>query len=277
MERPRSRRASIAFAVASLALVAALGVAPAGPAGAAGATAATPTGAAPSCPAAAGNARFVRFAYLELLGRCPDARGAAYWTAQLDRGTSRWRVADALDLSTENLGRNNVDQLYDEILGRAPTAAERTRWIDHIRAQREDAVPTATLIASDEAFARHTTGPTGADRERQWLDYAYGRVLDRAADPAGLVGYGDWLSDGGGTAAERYRVAMALERSPANAGSWVRATMAEALGRPGDPAGVAYWTRWLRGSGGWRTFELWTRQLSSDEAYRRAQTQPEAG
>ena len=69
---------------------------------------------------------------------------------------------------------------------------------------------------------------------------------------------------------------MSLEHSNANALSWVKASIAEALGRPADPAGVAYWTAWLTdpARGNWQTFRLWTRQLSSPEAYRRAQTQP---
>ena len=48
--------------------------------------------------------------------------------------------------------------------------------------------------------------------------------------------------------------------------------MAEALGRPGTPNEVDLWTRWLTGPGRWQTFRLWTRQLSSDEAYQRAQS-----
>lgn len=71
----------------------------------------------------------------------------------------------------------------------------------------------------------------------------------------------------------RFRVAMTFEHSDSNARSWVRAAMAEALGRPADPSGQAYWMAWLTGRGRWRTFQLWTHQLASEEAYRRSQTQ----
>jgi hypothetical protein len=37
---------------------------------------------------------------------------------------------------------------------------------------------------------------------------------------------------------------------------------------------VAFWVDWLMGRGRWQTFRMWTFHLASDEAYRRAQTQP---
>jgi hypothetical protein len=217
------------------------------------------------------NGRYVAFLYGEILGRCPDAAAAQFWTARLDGGATRWSVAEALDTSTENLGRNNVDGLYQGLLGRAPTAGERSHWIDFLRKAHANAVPTAALLASEEGYRLHTSAATTAKRDEEWLAYAYNRILDRAPDPQGAAHYLRKFGSKGSTSATRNAVAMSLELSSSNARSWVRAAMTEALGRTPDAAGVRYWTGWLTGRGGWRTFQLWTHLLSSDEAYRRAQ------
>jgi hypothetical protein len=220
--------------------------------------------------AATPNQRYVTFLFDEILHRCPDVRAAAYWTARLDGGASRWSVAEAIDTSTENLGRNNVDGLYQGLLGRPPTATERDAWIRYLRAAHENAVPTAMLLSSAEGYARHTTATIAAERDVEWLTVAYNRILDRAPDPKGLAFYLRKLGPGASTQATRFTVAMSLEHSAPNANSWVRAAMTEALGRTPDPAGVRSWTAWLTGPGRWQTFRLWTHLLSSDEAYRRA-------
>ena len=265
MRTPRLRPRLVAIALATATGLGAL-------------AAPVPSSAAPrpavACPAPAGNARFVRFVYREVLNRCPDARALAFWVPRLDAGYDRWRFAETVDNSTENLGRNNVDQLYPLLLGRAPTAAERQAGIDTLRARRENATLTASLIASAESYAAHTSAATPAERDGEWLAFAYARILDRAPDPNGEAFYLGYFSAGGSTRDQRRRVAMGLEHSRSNLLSWVRATMAEALGRTPDQAGVDHWSAWLVNDGRWRTFSLWTHQLASNEAYRRSQTQP---
>lgn len=256
-----------AVAAAALVLVLAAPVAP---------VAAAPRGAPPACPASAGNARYVRFLYREILDRCPDAAGLAHWTSRLDAGASRWGVAELIDTSTENLGRNNIDQLYPLLLDRPPTPAERAAGIGRLRSGHENATLTADLLASEEGYALHGTGATAGERDRAWLAFAYARILDRAPDPRGEAFFLGYFAPTGSTASRRHLVAMGLEHSYPNATSWVKAAMAEALGRPADPRGLDYWRAWLTdpARGRWQTFRLWTHQLASDEAYRRAQTQP---
>lgn len=266
--RERSRAATRAgrFALVALLAIAALLALPTSPA-----TASAEQAADAACPAAATpNGRYVTFLYEEILLRCPDPGAAAYWTARLDRGDARWTVAEAIDTSTENLGRNNVEVLYRILLERAPTTAERSSWIGYLRTAHENAVPTATLLASQEGYDLHTSSATASGRDREWLAWAYNRILDRAPDPAGEAHYLRKLGPGS-TQATRLAVAMSLERSPSNAGSWVRGAMSGALGRSPDPSGVRHWTAWLVGPGRWQTFRLWTHLLSSDEAFRRSQ------
>ena len=100
---------------------------------------------APICPAATANGRFVRFLYLQILMRCPDAAGGAYWTAKLDHGSARSAVADALDMSTENVVDNNVVPLYQGLLGRAPSSTELAAGVSSIRSTHGDAELIAGL------------------------------------------------------------------------------------------------------------------------------------
>lgn len=229
--------------------------------------------AASRCPAGTTtDARWVQFAYQELLDRCADPAGLAHWTAKLAGGASRASVADAIDMSTENLGKNNVDPLYRFTVGRAPTPAERAAGIADLRRRHANDHLTATLMASDEGYAREGVGASPLERDTAWVTWAYNRILDREPDPLGLRNYLGYFSSGGSTAAQRYKVAMGLERSRPNVLSWVRASMAEALGRQPDPVGVSFWSHWLVGpQGRWQTFRMWTMLLASNEAYRRAQ------
>lgn len=266
---PRSRRAPLLL-VLLLTLGVLVGAAPT-----ASAAPAAPAPEPPACPAAEGNARFVRFVYRSILSRCPDPAGAAYWTAQLDAGLPRARFTDVVDLSTENLRRNNVLPLYRFLIGRAPSADELAAGIADLRVRRANDVLTARLLASDEGYARQVPGTDPTADDTAWLTWAYARVVDRAPSSAELARDLARFSPGGSTEVERFWVAMALERSSENARSWVRASMAEALGRTPDAAGVAWWMDWLMGRGRWQTFRMWTLHLASDEAYRRAQTLPD--
>ena len=225
---------------------------------------------APICPAATANGKFVRFLYLQILMRCPDPSGGAYWTARLDRGASRAGVADALDMSTENLTDNNVVGLYQGLLNRAPTATELAAGISSIRGTHGDADLIATLASSDEMFENFSSED---DPEAAWLDFVYNGVLDRDPDEAGFFFFHDQIAPNS-TAGIRRWVAMTLEHSPENAADWTGAAMGAAFNRAPDDSGMAYWTGWLQGSGNWQTFRMWTLMLSSQEGFNLAQTQP---
>jgi hypothetical protein len=225
---------------------------------------------APICPAATANGRFVRFLYLQILMRCPDAAGGAYWTAKLDHGSARSAVADALDMSTENVVDNNVVPLYQGLLGRAPSSTELAAGVSSIRSTHGDAELIAGLASSDEFFAQFSSedSPEGA-----WLGAVYNGILDRDPDEAGYSFFTDQLGTDS-IAAVRHWVAMTLEHSPENAADWTGAAMGAAFNREPDQGGMAYWTTWLQGRGNWQTFRMWTAMLSSQEGYDLAQTQP---
>jgi hypothetical protein len=78
------------------------------------------------------NADFVRLVYTNVLGRTPSTSEAAYWTGELNKGVTRGKVMVGFSESAENkaklAGQTNLVTLTRLMLGRAPTAAERTAW-----------------------------------------------------------------------------------------------------------------------------------------------------
>jgi hypothetical protein len=228
-----------------------------------------------ACPASAGDARLVRQIYLQILGRCPGGSESAYWVGRLGAGMARGAFAEAVDVSHENMVNNNVNPGFQGILGRAPTAAELTRWVRNIRNHHGDAVFGATLESSDEHYG-HVAGADAAAKDQAWLTEAYMQILDRAPDAAGRAHFTAQLGSPS-TPATRLKVALRLEISGENARDWVGAVYGAAFGRGPDPAGMQFWVNWLLGPGHFQTFRMWTTFLSSNEGYALAQTQPNPG
>jgi hypothetical protein len=208
--------------------------------------------------------------FLQILARCPSAKSTTIWTGRLANGWTRNDVAKAIDNTDENLVRNNVVPLYEGILNREPTAGETALWVSYIRANRLDAELIAFLASTDTFYAQFASAP---DRRVAFITAAYNAILDRDPDPAGLAHHLATLGSSP-TVAKRLKVLRELEYSPENASGWVQAVYFAGLNRPGEPAGITYWTNWLQGPGKWHTFSMWTQFLSSNEAYNRAQTQP---
>jgi hypothetical protein len=257
------RRGRVGTALAGLALTAAcLGAVTAGPA------AAVRSVPPATCPSATGNAAFVRYIYMTILNRCPDA-GAAPWVTALDHGLARATFTDQVDMSRENLSENNVKPLYESVLGRAPTATELTAGERLIQRTRGDANLVATLASSAEFYA---TVP-GADAAAKDA-IAVSNILDRTPADSGPTTYWGMKLGVPSTTASRFRVAMGLEHSNENAESWVGGIYFVALQRNPRPDRFAFWVAYLQGPGQWRTFRLFTRFLATPEAYNLAQTNP---
>ncbi len=225
------------------------------------------------CPATTANGRFVRWIYLNILFRCPETDGAAFWVDQLDHGMPLRAFAWLVDMSDENIFINNVNALYADLLNRAPSPVEAELGAENIRGNEGDARLIAELGSSDE-FYSHIDGATPQLKDQAWLAFAYNAVLDRAPDTAGAAFFTGILGPNGSTEATRRQVAIALEFSSENAGGWIRGVYGAAFQRPPDDAGFAYWQNWLLTTG-FRTFRMWTEFLSSPEGWDKAQTQPD--
>jgi len=108
------------------------------------------------------NTGFVTRVYDRLLGRTPDTAGLNHWVGRLDGGTSRRALVLTLANLDEPLGRLVVDA-YDEILGRAPFAAERTAGIAYLRATGSRSGLYAQLIGTTEFHTRAQRHPNPED------------------------------------------------------------------------------------------------------------------
>jgi hypothetical protein len=100
------------------------------------------------------NAAFVTKVYQDVLGRTPDAGGAAYWTAKADAGLDRGLIARQF-LNAAESRRAVVKDQFLRFLDRQPTAQETQDWIDvlyTVRSGEQDLV--AFLAASGGYFNR---------------------------------------------------------------------------------------------------------------------------
>lgn len=99
------------------------------------------------------DAAWLEAAYGLALGRATDATGLAYWQAELDAGVPRILVAAGIYLSAEALG-HRADTLFNDALGRSPSASERGAAALRIGARGERSL-LVQLWSSDELFERH--------------------------------------------------------------------------------------------------------------------------
>jgi hypothetical protein len=278
MHQPTIRRRAAGVTALGLALTLALAIGPlTGPSGAqdqgSAETATTLDPPPPVCPAEEGNARFVRFIYLNILFRCPSEADTAFWAQRLDAGYGRGRFARYVDLSTENLVHNNVVELYGRMLEREPTAQELAAGVAYIRKHQSDGQLIADILASDEYYDAFQAETRASAKDEVWLDHVYGFILDRNVDEAGAAYWAGVLGEQS-TAATRRKVTRSLERAPEATFGWIFGVYGAGLHRGPSGDEIGYWQQWLLGPGQWRTFHMWTSVLSSAEGYALAQTQP---
>lgn len=253
---------------------------------------AAPAAAAGPCGAgASANAKWVQYVYGKILNRCAEPSAEAHWAGLISSGLAkRSDISRRIDMSDENLSRNNVIPIYQDTVGRTPDAQEIAHWVASMRVSQEDARLASLLMASDEFYVHQSFpdpcgfNPGAAARkanvtavthtpDETWVYNAYCSSLDRVptADElaAGLTAIGS-----PSTADKRYTLIHALKYSEENAASWVGGVYGYGLERnPSDleiGVGIPYLINVLK----WHTFELFTRVLASDEAFAHAQLPP---
>lgn len=250
---------------------------------------------APACGAGATpNAKWVQYVYGKILNRCAEPSAEAHWAGLVTSGKAkRVEVSRRIDLSYENLSLNNVIPIYEETVGRTPNAVEITHWVKEIRLGQEDARLSSLLMASQEfyvnqefpdpcgfqeegeALRKQTAAVTvELNQEEIWVYNAFCSTYDREPSPEELTDSLAAIGAPSSTPAKRFAFLYALKRSPENAGSWVGGVYGYGLERgPSDAeigVGIPYLINVLK----WRTFELFTRVLASDEAFAKAQQPP---
>lgn len=143
------------------------------------------------------NEQFVRFVYQTALDRDADAGGLAYWTGQLNGGTSRASLlvlfsetaehraltASAVERGffTTDVNYQNAALIYDTGLGRLPDPGGIIFWGDALKSGQQSIGSMAAAFAGSAEFQTRTAGFSNA----QLVDYMYLNTLDRGADAGG--------------------------------------------------------------------------------------------
>ncbi|HEU5152227.1 MAG TPA: Ig-like domain repeat protein [Iamia sp.] len=108
------------------------------------------------------NEGFVDRVYERIIGRPADADGRWYWMIQLSSGVPRRQLVLTLANLSEPLGAV-VTSAYAEILGRAPSASERTDGVTLLRRSSNRSHLYARLIGHGDFFARAQRFPNPED------------------------------------------------------------------------------------------------------------------
>ena len=197
--------------------------------------------------------------YRAALGRTPDSGGLAYWGGRVTDGASLASVAQSYLSGPEFQARfggfddaSFVAQTYRNVLGREADAGGFSYW--HSRLLYAGRSRAEVLVGlSESAENKQATAPLM--RDGLWvqdLDAAavarlYDAALDRLPDAGGLATWTARLDSG---TLPLYAVAAQFIASSEfqarfgglDAAGFVRTLYQNALDRPGDEGGVAYWT-----------------------------------
>jgi len=95
------------------------------------------------------NSGYVAALYPLVHGRDVDPSGHAYWTAKLDKGLDRGKLAKML-LTSHESARRTVAQSYQDLLGRAPDPAGWTYWTTVLERAGDPRTLWLSLISSAE-------------------------------------------------------------------------------------------------------------------------------
>lgn len=98
-------------------------------------------------------AGWVRSLYLDVLDREPAWAEVRSWTAALDAGASRQRVAVGFLLSWEHLS-TVVDGYYQHLLGRSLDPQGQYAWVSALQSGGRDEAIIGGIVASDEYWGR---------------------------------------------------------------------------------------------------------------------------
>lgn len=137
-------------------------------------------------PAELGNGAAVRLVYIELLRRCGDAQGYAYWKGQLENETiTREQFASQISRSKE-ARMVIVDDAYQLLLGRDAEPGGRSYWADQLAGNAGYDDLLAAIAATPEFVA------LALGTDEGFVTRAYERILDRTPSAGDLeywVGY----------------------------------------------------------------------------------------
>lgn len=225
------------------------------------------------CPTEAGDARYVRWLYTEVLNRCYEPSALDYWTTQLNYGISRFTLAQLFIESDEALITEATSQFRFYLpRGTEPTPGDYINAVSRMRADHTNIGLEIDLLSSDNLFGRIATDAP-EQRVERWLQLTYHTMLGRDVDDAGLAWFSAYLG-ATPTLEQRTAVATFLARSTEGTHLRIQKAYRSTLGRMADPSGLTYWSAWLSGPGDWDDYTLEAILMASPEGDAVAQSQP---
>ncbi|HEY4042057.1 MAG TPA: DUF4214 domain-containing protein [Rhodopila sp.] len=204
-----------------------------------------------------GTAEDVARLYGAALDRAPDVAGLESWTAMIDDGSVPLsQVATDFAASPEFISKYGslsnaafVNQLYENVLGRAPDAPGAQAWNNALSSGVSRGSVIIGFAESAEYEAR--TVSTAGDVDNAEIYRLYQTAFDRTPDAAGLAYWSSILASG----ASPTQVAQGFVKSAEfqreygamSVGDFVSATYQNALHRSPDAAGYQSWISALEG------------------------------
>lgn len=201
--------------------------------------------------------------YEAALDRAPDQGGLNVWIGALQQGQPLSNLAASFIASPEfqsrfgGAGVSNaafVDQLYQNVLGRAGDPAGRDGWVGALNngASRADVLVGFSESPENKAGTAALVQAGIWDRSEAATEVArlYDTVFDRAPDIAGLTFWKTALETGAATLGQLADTFVGSAEFRGRYGAlpdrdFVNALYVNALDRPADQAGLDFWTAQL--------------------------------
>jgi hypothetical protein len=173
--------------------------------------------------------RYVHGLYHNILNRDGEAKGVAFWAAQLHGGAALAAVVQGFLNSVEHRGIE-VDSYYRVFLGREADAFGRLFWVNQLLSGVDERVVVQGFLTSAEFVNAHSD-------TNSYVTALYAKLLGRAPDAAGMA---VWVSDLNG-GANRADVVNGFLFSSEEATLATFSFYAAYLHRRADDVGTAFW------------------------------------
>ena len=195
--------------------------------------------------------------YDGILGRAPDTLGLEYWSDQVARGVPINQIAAGFLTAPEGQARAGalgngdfVQQLYQATFHRAADPGGLSYWTNQLAAGTSRADVAAGFSLSAEHISNlggaYGTGVFVPDVASSEVARIYYAVLNRAPDASGLTYWANQVRQGASVDAVTQAFLGAPEVQVRTGGltnaQYVDAVYQNALGRPAEASGLAYWT-----------------------------------
>lgn len=183
-----------------------------------------------AAPQAVGDSPFVAALYESILQRPADASGLAFFSNQLAIGASPADVVFRLWHSEEHFGLE-VDQYYQQYLGRAADAAGRQFWVAGLVSGLTEEVVQTSLLSSVEYQQLNPLVPS-------FVTAIYDDVLERPADTDGQLYWSNQLQTSASSVSQMINSFIGSTEAHK---LWVGTLYSDLLERQPDSTGESAW------------------------------------